>query len=230
VIEWEDSMMPSPGIWEPFDRPNRVRLKTKKYIDEMWKDTTKECEIWVSCRDREEDVGFDVRIYTGDRSEVPRLAEQLLDLALIGDTKVYDLNLELHKDEASAEEDYKKDFSTTERTYTEQQGRLAERSKTDERVRQALAKGARNVTVFADVSLFCQLETDRAKKVIVETTANDFKRTKEFLDKLVDRTRNEGLTTRVIGYDLWRDLERLEPYEVRVEGEDIYVWMGYPAR
>jgi len=223
-------MMTSPGIWEPFDRPKRVRLKTKKYIDEMWKDTTKECEIWVSCRDREEDVGFDVRIYTGDPKEVPRLAEQLLNLALIGDTKVYDLSLELHDDEASAEEDYGKDFSTIERIYTEQQGLLADRSKTDERVKQALARGAKDVIVFADVSLFCQLETDRAKKVIVETTADDFGRAKEFIDKLVDRTRNEGLAGRVVGYDLWRDLERLESYEVRVEGEDVFVWMGYPAR
>jgi len=222
-------MMSSPGIWEPSDRPKGAKLKTKKYIDEMWKDITKECEIWVSCGDREEDVGFDVRIYTDDRKEVSGLAEQLLDLALMGDTKIYELNLELHNDEASAEENYRRDLSAAERIYDEQQVWLADRSKTDERIRQALAKGAKNIIVFADVSLLCQLETDRAKKVILETTANDFDRARNFLNKLVDRTRNKGLVTHVVGYDLWRDLNRLEPYEVRVEGEDIYVFMGYPA-
>jgi len=223
-------MMSSPEIWERFDTPRKVRVKTKKCIEERWKDTTKECEIWVSGRDREEDVSFDIRIYTNDPKKVPGFAEQLLDLAEASGTKVYDLSLELRESQVSDEEAHKKDIVTVERTYDEQQTLLVNRAKADERVRQALAEGAKNVVVFADINLLCEMDSEVARKVIGEAIADDFETTVNWLVKMIERIKNRGLATKVIGYELWRNLDRLEIYEVDADGDDVCVWLGYPAK
>ncbi len=222
--------MTSHRIWFPADLPQDVRKRAEEHIRRMWKNTTKECELWISGRDRQLGAGFGVRAYAVAPQIVPSLVERLMDLAMARNNKIHDVGLELHGRVVSAGERYQDDMQTVQKAYDEQQKILTERVKEDGRVSEALSKGAKDVYVYAQTNIVCELRSEQASKIVVEAIADYLELTMECLDLLVDELRRRGLAGGVVGYRLWRDLDRLVIDEIRVNDEDVLVWLLYPAK
>jgi len=225
-----DGRMYSSPVWVPGDRFEDVRRKSREYVKEKWGETTRECEVVVWGRERDEGTGFSIRIYTSERDDVPTLAERLFGVAIGLGTKIYGVYVVLHNRLLSQEEICRDDMPTVEGVHREQQQILKDGVMEDDRVKEALSEEAKNVDVFAQTNLSCELEGEGVTKVIVETIADYLERASEYLKTLVEELRRRGLAGKIVGYRLWRDLDRLKIDDVDVSGETVTVWLMYPAK
>lgn len=222
--------MHSFPIWIPGDRSKDIGRKSRECVSEQWGKCIRECEVVVWGRDRDDGTGFSIRAYMGSRDKVPSLAARLLDLVDRLNTKIYGFSLRFHDRLLSQDEKCVDDMRTVERIYDEQQRVLEENVRRDDRVKEALSKGATDILVYAQTNLSCELSDANVNKVVVETIGDYLERTQQYLQTLVRELQNAELAKGVVGYRLWRDLDKLKIDDIDASDKDVVVvWLAYPA-
>jgi len=144
--------MPRARIWGWGEDPELARENSEKYASKRWKKETKECQISVSGRDRDEGTGFDISAYAREPNNVGVLAERLLDLALKENNKVYFVTIELYDHKASNKEQYRGNLHDVEEAYRRREQLLLKKFSDDPEVK-AITQGKKTIVVFPRTSL-----------------------------------------------------------------------------
>jgi len=215
-------------IWGRGEDFELVKENSEKYVSKGWKSSTKESSVTISGKEIDEGTYFDISAYTSDRDKVGDLAERLLNLVLSGNNKAEFVIIELYDHIESDKELYRESIQTVKENYKTLRQLLVQRLNDDPKVK-TLSQDKKPIVVFPPVTLLCELQSEHANKITLETTDSDFSYAINLLHSLIDGLIEQGMARRAIGYKLWADAEALEIFDVHEEDGKIYVDLAYPA-
>ncbi len=211
-------------VWGWGDRFEDVRTNCEKYVSNRWRETTKECLIYFSGRERDEGIGLDVAIYVSDKGKVGDLAERLFySMVFAGNAKVYSISIQLFEDIFSNNEICRNSIEEVERELEEREKIIAKRFLDDPKVKQ-VAKG-RKVTFIPQINLLCEMESEFSNKIVMELIHEDFNKIRNLLKNLSEELIEKGLAKHVLGYKLGRSVDELKVGDVDFWGDDVLVWL-----
>lgn len=211
-------------IWEWGDRFKDVRANCEKYISKMWSETTKECLIYFSGRERDEGIGLDIATYASNKEKIGDLAERLFhSMVFVGNAKVYSISIQLFEDVFSDKEAYRSSIGEIEKELKEHEGIIAKKFINDPKVKQ-VAQG-RKVSFIQQINLLCEMGSEYANKIVVELIHEDFEKIKDFLDRLSRELIEISLVKEIIGYKLGRSVEELNVGDVDIWEDEVLVWL-----
>jgi len=201
---------------------------TEKYIARRWKVTTKECSIAITGKNTSEDILFGITAYIGEPRKIESLVNDILEVALTGDSKLYFVTVNLYDYIISKERVYRDDLRTLRKTYRKREQTLLQKFSQHPKVK-ALISNNKPLVIFFSTNILCELESKRANKVIVNVGNYDFDRIIDSLHLLTDRLIKKEVATHVLGYGLWNDIEKSEIEDLYVENGKVYLWLRYPV-
>lgn len=212
-------------VWGWGDDFEAVKTNSEKYVSKRWKETTKECAIGITAKERYEGTSFYITAFTSDPKKVGELADRLLDtaLGLKGDVKVDFVTIVLSEDMVSEKELYRDNSEHVEEEYRRCEKALVAKVGANPKMR-AKVQG-KKIVVIPEIALTCELESDYANKVIVDATDSDFTRLKNFIHSLSEGLIKEGLAKSTVGFKLYEDVEKLKIEDIDAEGDEVYVWL-----
>ncbi|MEM2940276.1 MAG: hypothetical protein QW304_01815 [Thermoproteota archaeon] len=211
-------------VWGWGDRFENVRTNCEKYVSKRWKETTKECLIYFSGRERDEGIGLDVAIYVSDKGKIGDLAEHLFhSIVFGGNAKVYSISIQLFEDVFSDKEVCRNSIEEVERELEEREKIVAKRFIDDPKVKQ-VAKG-RKVTFIPQINLICEMESECSNKIVMELIHEDFDKIRNLLNSLSEELIENGLAKRVLGYKLGRSVDELKVGDIDFWEEEVLVWL-----
>ncbi|MEM2920838.1 MAG: hypothetical protein QXF26_00800 [Candidatus Bathyarchaeia archaeon] len=212
-------------VWGWGDEFEDVKKNCEKYVSKRWKESTEECGIYITARERREDVSYDINAFTSDPYKAGDLAERLFYIALDeGDTKVYFVVVQLFDFTFSDTMTYRSPLEDIEKELKERELTIANKFIEDHKVK-PLAKD-RKVVFIPELDLLCELESRHANKIVLEIVHCDYSTIKSLLDSLSRALVEEGLATRILGYKLGRGVDELEVLDVDVHGDEVWVWLA----
>ena len=220
-----DKRMNRATVWGWGDDFEAVKTNSEKYVSKRWKETTKECAIGITAKERYEGTSFYITAFTSDPKKVGELADRLLDtaLGLKGDVKVDFVTIVLSEDMVSEKELYRDNSEHVEEEYRRCEKALVAKVGANPKMR-AKVQG-KKIVVIPEIALTCELESDYANKVIVDATDSDFTRLKNFIHSLSEGLIKEGLAKSTVGFKLYEDVEKLKIEDIDAEGDEVYVWL-----
>jgi len=200
-------------IWGWGDDFEAIKTNSEKYVSKRWKETTKECAIGITAKERDEGTIFYITAYTSISKKVGDLADRLLDVALglKGDVKVDFVTIVLSEDMVSEKELYRDSLEYVVEQYKRCEQALIAKVREDPKMK-AKVQG-KKIVVIPQISLTCELDSDHANKVIVDATDSDFTRLQNFIHSVNARLIKEGLAKSIVGFKLYEDVEKLKIYD-----------------
>lgn len=211
-------------VWGWGDEFEDVRTNSEKYISKRWRESTKECRIYLMAKERNEDISYDITAYTSDPKRVGVLTEGLFYTALNkGDTKIDFIIIQLFDSVVSNKRVYRNSIEEVEVKLKDREPIIFNKFIKDPKVK-SVAQG-KNVVFIPQINLLCELESEYANKIIIELIHYDFSCIKNLLHSLSSSLIEEGLAKRVLGYGLWRGINDLKVWYVDVYEDKVHVWL-----
>ncbi|MBO3800549.1 MAG: hypothetical protein FGF52_05820 [Candidatus Brockarchaeota archaeon] len=211
-------------VWGWGDRFEDVRTNCEKYVNKRWKETTKECLVYFSGRERDEGIGLDIAVYVSDKRKVGDLAERMFNsMVFAGNAKVYSISIQLFEDVFSNNEVYRRSMEEIEKELEEREKIIAGRFINDPKVKQ-VAEG-RKVTFIPQINLMCEIESGCSNKIVMELIHEDFDKVKELLSNLSEELIDKGLAKRILGYELGRSVDELKVGDIDFWDDEVLVWL-----
>jgi len=218
-------MVSSATIWSWGDDFEDAKVNCETYIAKMWKENTKECCVYLTCRDWNEGIGLDFAAYTSDKKKVGDLAERLLYIAAFdGNAKVYSIRILLFDSIISENEVCRSSMEEIESELSERDRLIAKKFVNDPEVKE-VAQG-KKIVFIPRIDLLCELESSYANKLVVEVVHEDFKQMKKLLNSICNTLVKEGLAIRVLGYRLGKSIDSIKIRDVDVWGNEVLVRVG----
>ncbi|MBO3841875.1 MAG: hypothetical protein FGF48_05605 [Candidatus Brockarchaeota archaeon] len=216
-------------IWGWGDEPELAGKNAERYISKRWKATMTECSITITGRITEEDVLFRITAYiSGKPKGVKNLVDNMFDASLTGKGKVYSITVGFYDYVASDEEKYRDSLPSVKESCKNRMQILMQRFKKHPRVKALLGK-ENSLVVIPVTTLLCELESGQADKVIVKAGNYNLEDILKVLHLLTDKLIERKVATRILGYSLRDDMEKLEINDLYVEKGKVYLWLGHPA-
>ncbi|MEM2051222.1 MAG: hypothetical protein QXU11_10170 [Thermoproteota archaeon] len=211
-------------VWGWGDRFEDVRTNCEKYVSKRWRETTKECLIYFSGRERDEGIGLDVAIYVSDKGKIGDLTERLFhSIVFVGNAKVYSISIQLFEDIISDKEVYRNPIEEVERELKEREEIIAKRFINDPKVKQ-VARG-RKVKFIPQINLICEMESGCSNKIVMELIHEDFDKIRNLLNNLSEELMEKGLAKRILGYKLGRSVDELKVGDIDFWRDEVLVWL-----
>ncbi|MEM2820951.1 MAG: hypothetical protein QXM98_01675 [Thermoproteota archaeon] len=129
---------------------------------------------------------------------------------------------------ASDEEKYRDSLSNVKEIYRSRIQILMQKFKEHPRVK-ALLEKENSLVVIPTTTLLCELESEQADKLIVKAGNYNLEDILKILHLLTDELIKRKVATRILGYSLKDDIEKLEIDDLYVEKKTVYLWLGPPA-
>lgn len=199
----------------------------QKYVSKRWSATTQECSVGISGKDRE-DIFFGITVYLSEPKEVEDIVDDIMDVGLTGKGKLYFLTVDLYDNIASENRVYRNDLSTIRESYKKREQYLLQKFRNHPKVKDLLNENTTLVLSFP-TTIICELETKRANKIIINAGNYEFQNILDSLHLLTKKAIEQGIATRILGYDLWGNVDDLELDDLYVENGKVYLWLGPPA-
>ncbi|MGB9717589.1 MAG: hypothetical protein ACP5PQ_02445 [Thermoproteota archaeon] len=216
-------------VWGWGDEPELAGENAERYVRKRWKATMTECSITITGRITEEDVLFRITAYiSGEPKGVKNLVDNMFDASLTVKGKVYSIMVGLYDYMASDEEKYVDSLSSVKEAYENRMQTLTQRFKEHPRVKTLLEKD-NSLVVIPVTTLLCELGSEQADKVIVKAGNYNLEDILKVLRLLTDKLIERKVATRILGYGLGDDIEKLEIDDLYVEKGKVYLWLGHPA-
>ncbi len=197
------------------------------YIDKRWKTTTEECSISISGKDKE-DILFGISVYLSEPKEVESIVNDMIDIGLAGKGKLYFLTVDLYDSIVSESKVYRNDLSSIYESYKKREQYLLQKFKNHPRVKDLLNENATLVLSFT-TTIISELESKRVNKVIIDSGNYELQYILNSLHLFANRAIELGMATRLLGYDLWGNVDDLEIDDLYVDNNKIHLWLGPPA-
>lgn len=216
-------------VWGWGDEPELAGENAERYISKKWKATMTECSITITGRITEEDVLFRITAYIrGKPKGVKNLVDNMLGAGLTRKGKVYSITVGFYDYMASDEEKYRYSLSNVKEICRSRIQILMQKFKEHPRVK-ALLEKENSLVVIPTTTLLCELESEQADKLIVKAGNYNLEDILKILHLLTDELIKRKVATRILGYSLKDDIEKLEIDDLYVEKKTVYLWLGPPA-
>lgn len=199
----------------------------QKYVNKRWSTTTRECSIGISGKDKD-DIFFGIIVYLSEPKEVESIVDDIIDVGLAGKGKLYFLTVDLYDNIASENRTYRNDLSTLRESYKKREQYLLQKFRSHPKVKDLLNENSMLI-LFFPITIICELETKRVNKIIINAGNYDFQNILDSLHLLTSKAIEKGIATRILGYDLWGNVDDLEIDDLYVEKGKVYLWLGPPA-
>ncbi|MBO3753875.1 MAG: hypothetical protein FGF53_03225 [Candidatus Brockarchaeota archaeon] len=212
-------------VWGWGEKFEDVRANCEKYVSKRWKETTKECGIIIMTTERSEGITYYITAYTSDPQSVGDLAEGLFYVAFNeGSTKIRFVEIGLLNEMLSTTVKYRNTLEEVEKALGERERILVDKFMNNPKIKE-VARG-RKVMMIPQIYLLCELESKIANKITIEVIhEDDFAAMKDLLNSLTDTLIQRGFATRVVGYELGRNIEDYKLGDIDVWGDEVTVWL-----
>ncbi|MGC8903509.1 MAG: hypothetical protein ACP5KD_09270 [Fervidobacterium sp.] len=215
-------------VWGWGEDPELAGKNAEIYISKKWKTLTKECSITITGKDTREDILFGITTYLSEPKKVRNLVDDLLKVALTGESKLYFITVNLYDYLISKEKVYRNDLQTLRENYKKREQVLTQKFLEHPKVKALIGDGKPLVTI-SSTNILCELETKKVNKIIVNAGNYDFDQILDSLHRLTNELIKKEIATRILGYDLWNDVEKSEIEDLYVENGKVYLWVRYPV-
>lgn len=218
--------MKGARVWGWGDDPELVGRNAQTYVSKRWKSTTEECSIAIDGRN--EDVFFEITIYISKPEGVEELVNKLFDVALTKVDKIYFVTVNLYDHMASSEKAYRNSLTSIREVYKKREQILIQKFKDHPKVKPLLEE-ERTLVVFSTTSITCELDSEHFNKVVIWTGNCNLDRLLDYVHFLAKGLIECGIATRIMGYDLKNDTNRLAIEDLYTRGSKVFLWLGYPS-
>ncbi|MEM3660710.1 MAG: hypothetical protein QXU11_09950 [Thermoproteota archaeon] len=210
-------------VWGWGDDPELAGKNAQTYVSKRWRSTTEECSIVIDGRN--ENILFGIVVYVSKPENIEDLVTNLFDIALTRGSKIYFITVNLYDHVASNKKTYRNSLTFVKEAYEKRERLLLQKFKEHPKVKPLLGK-EKKLVITSATSIFCELESERFNKVIMWAGNCDLNSLIDYIHFLAEQLIERKIATRIIGYYLENNTEKLAIEDLYTRGKEVFLWLA----